>query len=410
MLNSPTTIRRFIGIIILVNLFQPVVAQHGPTAEDSLSAKGFLAGTTLGGYGNVLYQRDNNLESSVISLERFVLFAGHKFNSKISVFSELEVENAKVAGGEEGGEIALEQCYVKFNLNPSHYIVAGLFIPRIGIINENHLPNTYNGNERPQVETLIIPSTWRELGVGFYGALNSFPLNYSVGLVNGLNSAAFEHGSVIRGGRFEGREASANNLAVTGAVQYYRNALKIQLSGYYGGTVGLSPREADSLKLTSGTFGTPVILTEADIQYSWKGFGLRALGTMISIPDASDINRAFANNTPSAAYGYYAELSYDVLSTFKNEKQKSLLVFARYEELDMNSNVPLNGIPDKSLHQSHIVTGITFMPHRNIAVKADVRFVHTGEQNPDLIVNPSPVAPPYEVNNSFLNIGLGYSF
>ncbi len=149
-----------------------------------------------------------------------MLFTGHKFNDKISVFSELEVEDAKVSGGESGGEVAIEQAYLKFNLNPNQYIVAGLFMPRIGILNENHLPNTFNGNERNYVETFIIPSTWRELGVGLYGTLNNLPIGYSVGLVNGLSSEMFEHGSGIREGRFEGRNATGNNLAITAAVQY----------------------------------------------------------------------------------------------------------------------------------------------------------------------------------------------
>lgn len=72
----------------------------------------------------------------------------------------------------------MEQAYLKFNLKPNQYIVAGLFTPRIGILNENHLPVNFNGVERPLVETFVIPATWRELGVGFYGSLNNIPLNF----------------------------------------------------------------------------------------------------------------------------------------------------------------------------------------------------------------------------------------
>jgi hypothetical protein len=81
----------------------------------------------------------------------------------------------------EGGvgnnaEISMEQAFLKFNLNAHQYIIAGLFTPRIGILNENHLPVNFNGVERPMVETLIIPATWRELGAGFYG--NSVGFGY----------------------------------------------------------------------------------------------------------------------------------------------------------------------------------------------------------------------------------------
>ena len=52
-----------------------------------------------------------------------------------------------------------------------------------------------------------------------------------------------------------------------------------------GGTVGLSPRGADSLGLNSGGFGKPLYLGEADLQYSKKGIAIKALGSYIWYPD-----------------------------------------------------------------------------------------------------------------------------
>ena len=40
----------------------------------------------------------------------------------------------------------------------------------------------------------------------------------------------------------------------------------------------------------------------------------------------------------------------------------------------------------------------------------DVRVLHTGPENPSLVINPSPVRVPYQQNNSFINLGIGYSF
>lgn len=380
------------------------------TSEDSLTNNLSKSATTIGGYGNAFYQHNSSLKDAKINLERFVLFVGHKFNDKISFFGELEVEDAKVSGGEEGGEVAIEQAYLKFNLNANQYITAGLFIPRIGILNENHLPNTFNGNERNQVETFILPSTWRELGVSFNGNLNNFPLNYSIGLVNGLNSSAFAHGSGIREGRFEGRNASANNLAITGAVQYYQSNFKVQVSGYYGGTVGVNKSKADSLGLESGIFGTPVAIGEADVQYANNGFSVKALGTLVSITDASKINRAYANNTPQTEYGAYLEVGYDLFHLMRGQHDKQLIVFVRDEKLDMNAKVPENGLIDETLNQNHIVAGFTYLPARNVAIKADIRLVHTGSQNPDLIINPNPVAPLYQANYNLINLGVAFSF
>jgi hypothetical protein len=378
-------------------------------AEDSLSAVSPLTNSTvIGGYGSAFYQHDVNAQTSMADLARMVLFVGHSYGS-ISFFSELEVEDAKVSGGEEGGEVAFEQAYLKFNLDPQHYITAGLFLPRIGILNENHLPNDFNGNERTQVETFIIPSTWRELGIGFYGSLSSLPLNYSAAIVNGLNSASFEHGSGIREGRFEGRNASANNLAVTGSVQTYIGDIKIEASGYYGGTVGLSPRQAGSLQLNGGMFGTPVALGEADIQYAAHGISLRFLGVFISIPDAFAINRAYANNTPASEYGAYAEIGYDLLHTFGSANEKQLIVFIRYETLDMNATIPSNGTLDGTLNQQQIIIGLNYLSINNVVIKADARFVQTGNQNPALIYTSSS-GEPFASHNCFLNLGLGFSF
>ncbi len=360
--------------------------------------------TTIGGYGNAFYQRDANQKKSTADVERFVLFLGHSFNAKTSFVSELEIEDAKVSGGETGGEVALEQAYLKFNIDPDHYFTAGLFIPRIGILNENHLPNTFNGNARTQVETFILPSTWRELGIGFYGSINSGPFNYSAAIVNGLNSEAFEHGSGIRQGRFEGRNASANNLAITGALQFNIGNIKTQVSGYYGGSVAAEPQQADTLGLASGMFGTPVIVGEADVQFESGAFSAKILGTIVSIPDAANINRAYANNAPQTEYGAYAEVAYNLFQNIEEAKPQQLNLFVRYEKLDMNASIPYNGTIDATLNQGHLTTGLSYLPLNNVVLKADVRFVRTGNQNPAIS------SGPYETSNTFITLGFGFSF
>ena len=343
--------------LILFSLLT-IVARAQKTSEDSLNTNSTTGSTTIGGYGDAFYQRNKFLGTSKVDLERFVLFAGHQFSDKISFFSELEVEDAKVAGGQTGGEVSVEQAYLKFNLNANNYLVAGLFTPRIGILNENHLPNTFNGNERNYVETLIIPSTWRELGIGLYGNIPGLPINYTAGLINGLNSSGFEHGTGLIDGQAEGRNASANNLAVTASLQYYQGDFRVQLSGYFGGTVGESKRKADSLGLNSGIFGTPVALGEGDVEYAKGGFSSRALATIVSIPDADLINRAFANNTPETMYGAYLELAYDLLYLEQRPHKYQFIIFVRDERLDMNYNIPSNGITDGTLDQNDVVPGL----------------------------------------------------
>jgi hypothetical protein len=381
------------------------------TNEDSLLMGSNSQKTVVSGYGSAFYQRNFNEQQSTVTLERAVLFVGHQFSPKISFFSELELENAKVEGGvSNNAEISMEQAFLKFNLNAHQYIIGGLFTPRIGILNENHLPTNFNGVERPIVETLIIPATWRELGIGFYGNSEKIPLNYSFALMNGLEGQNFEHGSGIRGGRAEGNLASANNIAITAALQYFWKNFKFQVSAYSGGTVTLSPKGSDSLGLNSGAFGTPIYLGEADAQYEYNAWTGKALGVYISYPDAGKMNTVYGNNTATGMYGVYVELAYNWL--FKKSTKASFISFARFESLNMNSSIASDGkgIYDGTEDQQHLIMGFGYLPIPNVCIKADVRLMHTGPQNPALVVNPAPDAVPYQQNNQFLNLGIGYSF
>ncbi len=382
------------------------------TREDSLHANLDVrdANTFISGYGELKYEYDFIDETAHANLTRNVLFVGHRFNSKISFFSELELEDAKVEGGEPGGEISLEQFYLRFNISKSAYISAGLFTPRLGIINENHLPTTFNGNDRPFVETLVIPATWREIGACIYGTIGSTNLNYSFGIVNGLNSAGFENGTGIREGRFEGRDASASNLAVTGSLLYYLRNFRFQVSSYYGGSVGLNKREADSLQLESGMFGTPVSISEANVQYNGKLLTFRALFAQGNISKANEINRAYASNTPESFFGAYAEAGINLLYIFNRDTKRTCTLFARYETLDLNKKVPENGISDDINKKDFIIAGLTYKPIHGVVIKADYVFRKTGEPNPKLNPNPSPQAPAYSKTNGFFNLGFGYSF
>ena len=424
--------KRLIGVVaVSVLAMTRMYAQQGQpyktpaqqlilTSEDSLNNNAVKNKTVISGYGSFFYQRDFNQKVSTATLDRLVLFVGHNFSEKISLFTELEVENAIVAGSNSDeptsgrGSVAMEQAFLKFNLNPRQYLVAGLFTPRIGITNENHLPVNFNGVERPIVEQLIIPTTWREIGVGLYGSLDRLPLNYSIAIVNGLNSAKFQHDTGLGEGEGLGSNATANNLAVTASVQYRIQDLKFQLAGYAGGTVGLSKRSADSLNvgLQTGAFGTPLYLGEFDVQYAHNGFAAKALATYIAYPGADKIYEAYAKSIGSGMYGAYVELGYDWLHHLGKTKQ--FITFVRGEMLDLNSSITTvqkqDEQLDETLKQTHVIAGFSYFPIPNVVIKADVRLQHTGAQNPALVINPPPNALPYRQNDQFLNIGVGYSF
>lgn len=413
----PKVCRLIIIISIIFFCVSPIYSQV-LTGEDSLYA-GLLSkeqATVLSGYGEARYSLDTKRKNAETSLSRVVLFVGHKFNKKISLFTELELEDALVVGqsGDEAGigkgGISMEQAFLKFNIDPTTYIVAGLFLPRIGFINENHLPTTFNGVDRPFVEELIIPSTWREVGVGLYGGIKSVAgLNYSFSLTNGLNASGFSNGSGIRGGRQLGSAATGLGLGVSGSLLYYINDFRFQLSGYMGGSTAVEKRVADSLHLNSGAFGNPVFLGDFNAQYSKGSWNIRAIISGIQIPNASNINQAYANNTPQSIYGGYGEVAYDLLYE-KYKGEKSFAVFGRFEHMDLSASLPSNGIKNDANIQQYIIGGITYKPIRGVAVKADYAYRITGKPNPALIITPFPQVIPYYTHNGFLNIGIAYNF
>ncbi|MBS1730821.1 MAG: hypothetical protein JSS67_08595 [Bacteroidetes bacterium] len=397
-----------------INSLQAQVLTH----EDSL-ANGLISrdnATIISGYGEARYTYDTKRKNAEANLERVVLFVGHKFNNKISLFTELELEDALVIGsGDEGmkgkGEVAMEQAFLKFSLrNPANYFVAGLFIPRLGFINENHLPATFNGVDRPFVEELVIPSTWREIGVGYFGTVKKVPgLNYSIALTNGLNSQGFQNGSGIRDGRQLGSKTQGTSLGLSGSLLYYIGNFRLQASGYIGGTTALEKRVADSLLLNSGPFGNPAEMYEVNGQYTHNGWNMRALFSYVNIPQASAINRAFAHNIPNSLYGGYAELGYNLLF-HKYQNEKELIAFGRVEYMDLSATLPVNGIQNDANKQTYIVAGLTYKPIKGVALKADYVQRMTGALNPALIITPFPQQVPYFKNNGFINLGIAYNF
>ncbi len=380
-------------LTLLIAIVNTLAFAQIVTKEDSLSAGLIVSknATVLSGYGGIQYCNNLTTNEASTNVDRLVLFVGHKFNSKIAFFSELELEDVKIEGGAPGGEFALEQAFIKFDVDRSNYIVAGLIIPRIGIINENHLPTTFNGNFRPNVERYIIPATWREIGISYYGTSTKVPgLNYSVALINGLNSANFSSDKGIRGGRFKGANANANCLAITAALLYYKNNFRVQVSGYFSGSNTMSKFHSDSLGIAKNVLGAPVALLECNVQYKHKGFQMKALGTLININDAEMLNAFYGDNIAQNIVGYYGEIGYN----FNHRRDKAFILFSRYENLNMSATLPNNAVEIKANNLQFITSGFTYLPHPGVCIKLDHSYRLNGES---------------AVQHS-INLGLAYSY
>ena len=154
-------------------------------------------------YGGV----DNSDHRNTIAIPRFVLAFDYKFNSKWILGAEIEFE----AGGvgletelensengeyetemEKGGEVALEQFHITRLIHSAFNVRAGHLIVPMGLTNAHHEPINFFGTSRPEGETTIIPSTWHETGLEFFGSFGKgyARFDYQAMIVAGLNADA----------------------------------------------------------------------------------------------------------------------------------------------------------------------------------------------------------------------------
>src|ERR1700732_2870968 len=202
----------------------------------------------------------------------------------------------------------MEQVYLNYQVASAATLRAGLVLAPIGIINETHEPTTFNGVERPAFDNDVIPTTWRDLGVGLVGSPGSSGLSYRVYLLNGLLGSGCSGEQGIRGGRQEGQLASFANPSLTGRLEWARPGFRVGGSFWYGGSANQDPA------LGAGTFASSVALVSADARYDAGPFMFRGVLANISIADAEAINTAFGSQVGSRIAGGYLEGAYNVLS------------------------------------------------------------------------------------------------
>ena len=252
----------------------------------------------------------SEFEDGRLDFHRFVLLITHRFSDRIRFVSELELEHALVEGLEEAGELELEQAYVDFLLSRRFNVRAGMMLVPVGIINERHEPPIYYGVERPFVDTVIVPTTWFEVGAGVHGELGR-GWRYRAYVMSPLNAREFSAEEGLRGGRQKGSDTNIGRPAVTGRLEYV---------GVRGLTVGASFWTGRSGFEFRPRFDVPVKLGEADVRYSRDRLELRGQFAQVAISNAGLLNDAMGRavgvdpNVASALRGFYGEAGYRVIS------------------------------------------------------------------------------------------------
>ena len=341
----------------------------GPAASRVYGSK--IGGVSLASYGEALYQNfdatvDDGASSDKkdqIDYLRAVLYVGHRFNDWILFNSEIEFEHASTG---KGGEVSVELAYIELLLSRAANLRTGLLLIPVGIINEKHEPTTYFGTARPRVEQLIIPTTWRALGIGSYGEITEW-LNYRAYVVEGLNAAGFSGANGIRGGRQSGARAVAEDFGATGRIEVLPLPELTIGADFFAGNSGQGM--TDSL----GEIRAWTSVWSTHVEFAWNQLQLRGLYARTSVSEADRISQVVGSTVGSAMDGWYASAGYDVMPLLSSSTAHALSPYVIYEEFNTHARVPAGSTQNAAYDGSTLTLGLMYSPTPGIAFKADYR-------------------------------------
>lgn len=333
---------------------------------------------------------------ATISIPRFVVAFDYKFNSKWILGAEIEFESGGTGTAvelensengeyeteiEKGGEVALEQFHITRLIIPQFNVRAGHMVIPVGLTNAHHEPINFFGTVRPQAETALMPSTWHETGIEFFGSFGRrhARFDYQVMVVAGLNANGFNRDEWIAGGKqgfFE--EDNFTSPGYVGRLDYTGvPGLRTGISFYYCNDAGSN---SDKEHTYSSIGRIPVAIGTWDAQYRNKYITARAnvtYGYVGNSATLSEANRMLSNKSPYSrlipiaknALSYGAEVGFNLASVIK--RCPVIYPFARYEYYNPQYRGEKHATMDSRLEVSQWQAGLNWFALPNLVVKAD---------------------------------------
>ena len=382
------------------------------SSADSTQQQKKVSRLSVGGYGEANFTR--NFFSDHVSrysqpeahkddpshgrfdIPHAVIYLGYDFGKGWSFGTEVEFEHggAGIAyekedeeGGEweqeteKGGEVELEQFWLQKSFAPWANIRVGHIVVPVGLNNAHHEPLSYFTVYRPEGENTIMPSTWHQTGVSFWGRYKDF--RYEAQFLAGLNADQFTNVGWIHKGHKSPMEFDVANKygAALRIDNYSVPGLRIGLSGYYGHSIGNTyPNDANG---AGATYKGKVAVGSVDFTYDAHNWIVRGQADYGYLGDAAELkymyNRLNSKSpfkhsafVSSNAYAIGIEAGYNIFSQIQPLRQKGerLYLFGRYEAYNPYAS-KTNGVSYDYTEVKRMVVGVNYHPIRQIVIKGE---------------------------------------
>ncbi len=377
------------GIILLSALFlsTATMAQTDGNVHQNIADKllGSDSKLSIGGYAQIDYNQPFSKDvrqNGVLDVHRLVMLFAYQFNNRTQFVTEIEYEHVQ--------ELYVEQAFLQHKFLPWLNFRGGLLLIPMGIINEYHEPPTYNGVERPFIDNVIAPTTWRELGAGFTGTVLPASLKYQIYVVNGFNgyngAGRLNGRNGLRSGRQKGAESYISSPNLSAKVEYYGiRGLNLGLSGYFGDTQSTLyngiQKEDDNAIARADSSVVGISMIGLDARYNTGALQLKGQFYYMALSNTEAYNQFTAvngtpNNLGSAMMGYYLEGAYNVLKHVPATSYQ-LTPFVRYERFNTHQQVAGNLVKNKAFEKTAMVAGLGWTLAPGAVLKADIQWVQS---------------------------------
>ena len=381
-------------------------------AADSVLNRTNSKGLSVGGYGEVAYSRNfysdhvsrysqpeqhkNDPSHGKFDIPHAVVYLGYDFGRGWTMGTEIEFEHGgnglayekeDEEGGEweqeveKGGEVELEQFWIQKSFSRAANLRFGHIVVPVGLTNAHHEPLNFFTVYRPEGEFTVLPSTWHQTGVSFWGRSRDF--RYEAQLLAGLNADQFTNtGWIHKGAKSPLEYDIANKYGVSLRIDNYSvPGLRIGVSGYYGHSIGNSyPRNASGI---DAEYKGKVAIGAIDFTYNAHNWIVRGQADYGYLSDAGQLKYVYNRlNSKSPfkhsafvsgnAYAVGIEAGYDVfsqISSLRKDNQK-LYVFGRYEQYDPYASATKGTNYDYTAVK-RMAVGVNYYPVPQIAIKAE---------------------------------------